>query len=293
MKNYGIAFTIPKKIAGKFSLPVLGMGTYGIGGRDVRDKDNDDERDILSIQNALETGITHIDTAESYADGYSEILIGKAIKKYDRKKIFITTKVRRSHLRYDDIIRSAQNSIKRIGIDSIDLYLIHAPNKDIPMKESMKAMDFLVENQIIKNIGVSNFNSELLKEAMSYTKYSIVNNQIHYNLSARSYEKDGTLEFCKKNKILITAYRILGYDQYAPKGEEILDIMSKKYNKTKSQIALRWVLQKQNIVALVKSLNPEHLKDNLGAIGWRIAPEDEKYLGTNFPEGFTMNTPYI
>lgn len=286
MNKMAEVFQIPKKSANDFSLPVLGIGTYLI-------ETMGEENGVQILQHALSSGFAHIDTAEGYADGYSEALVGKAIKKFNRKGLFITTKVKRSHLHYDDIIRSAKESMERLGTNYLDLYLIHAPNKDIPIKESMAAMDFLIENELIKNIGVSNFNSSLLEEAMGNTKNRIVNNQVHFNLSARYYEKDGTLEFCEKNNIIVTAYRVLGYNQYTPRAIEILENLSKKYRKTISQIALNWVLNKPNIVAIVKSSNKEHLKDNCEAVGWKMEAEDITFLNNNFPEGTTMNIPSI
>jgi diketogulonate reductase-like aldo/keto reductase len=290
MNNKKHKLYIPKKSVKNFSLPILGLGTYGIGGLDKRNFNSNDGDEIQALQDAFSAGVTYIDTAESYADGYAEVLIGKAIKNLDRSNLFICTKVRKSNLRYDDIIRSAKGSLGRLGVDNVDLYLIHSPNKDVPIKESMKAMDFLLENQLVKNIGVSNFNLKSLEEAMSYTKYSIVNNQIHYNLTARAYEEDGTLDFCNKNKILVTAYRVIGFDQYKSYGLEILKRLSKKYEKTVSQIALSWILQKPNIVTLVQTKNLKHLIENISVIGWQMELEDRIFLDNNFPKGVTINT---
>src|SRR3989344_8670366 len=209
---------IPLRHAADFSLPVLGLGTWGIGGYDYRDPLNNDEDQIKNLQEAIRLGFTHLDTAEGYAEGYSETLTGKAIKDFDRRELFIATKVRRRNLKYDDVIKAAQESLKRLGTSWIDLYLIHAPNPQIPIKETMRAMDTLKENGLIKNIGVSNFTTDLLEEALTHTKYGVVNNQIHYNLSARDYETNGTIDFCKKNGILVTAYRAVGYGQYTPEG---------------------------------------------------------------------------
>lgn len=290
MNNKNDKLYIPKKSAKKFSLPIMGLGTYGIGGLDRRNPNNDDDYQIRALQDAFSLGVTYIDTAESYADGYAEVLIGKAIKNFDRSNLFICTKVRKSNLHYNDIIRSAKGSLERLGVNSIDLYLIHSLNENIPVRESMKAMDFLLENQLVKNIGVSNFNLKSLEEAMSYTKYTIVNNQIHYNLTARAYEEDGTLNFCNKNKILVTAYRVIGFGQYQSYGLEILKRLSKKYKKTVSQIALSWILSKPNIVTLVQTTNLKHLIENISVIGWQMDLEDQIFLDNSFPKGVTINT---
>ena len=279
---------IPKKRAGDFELPVLGFGTWEMSGRFERDPQNDDERDIKIIQTAIKLGITHIDTAEIYAGGYTETLISKAIQKIDRDKLFITTKVSWEHLKYDEVIRAAKGSLKRLEIDKIDLYLIHGPDSNVSLKETMRAMDYLLENEITRYIGVSNFDVPLIEEAQSHTKYKIVNNQIHYNLLARTYEENNTLEYCHKNNILVTAYRPIEKGEILESENEILDRLTKKYNKTKVQIAINWLINKPNIVTLIKTSNADHLKENLGALGWQLESEDEKDLDQNFPHGETL-----
>lgn len=291
MANGNRITTIAEKRSNGFALPVLGLGTYQMGGNDRRNPNNDDDRDVETVKMALGLGFKHIDTAESYADGYAEAIVGQAVKNLDRESLIIATKVRRSNLHYDDVIRSAKASLERLAIKYLDLYLIHGPSPDISLEESMKAMDYLLENELIKNIGVSNFDIPLLEKAMEHTKYRVVNNQIHYGLSARAYEKNGTLDFCRKNNILVTAFRVIGYSQFDSSGQEILARLSKKYNKTPTQIALNWTINKPNIVALVKSSRPEHLTENLAALTWTLDTEDEKYLDTNFPEGETINIP--
>ena len=276
------------KCADGFCLPVLGFGTYRMGGETERDLANDDQRDIAAIQAAVALGMHHLDTAELYANGYCETLVGQAIKPLDRQQLFITTKVRASNLHYDDVIAAAKRSLERLGIKQIDLYLIHRPNPAIPLEESIRAMDFLLEHELIKNIGVSNFNVEQLTTAMAATKYRIVSNQIHYNLSARAYEQNGTIEFCQKNNILVTAYRMVGYDQLTA-GAGLLEPLAKKYQKTPVQIAINWLTSQPNVVGLVKSTNPDHLQENLGALDWQLTEEDAEHLGRNFPLGETIN----
>jgi len=282
---------IPLKSVANFSLPVLGLGTWGIGGYDNRDPLNNDEDQIKKLRKAIRLGFNHLDTAEGYAEGYSEILTGKAIKDFNRRKLFIATKVRRRNLQYDNLIKAAQESLKRLDTPWIDLYLIHASNPEIPLLETMRALDTLKENELIKNIGVSNFNIPLLQEAMAYTKYGIVNNQIHFNLAVRDYEENMTLDFCQKNGIIVTAYRAVRHDQYGPKGLAILQNLAKKYQKTPTQITLSWLSQKSNIVTLVKSSNLEHLKENIDAFSFNLDHSDVKFLDEKFPRSKAINLP--
>ncbi|OGY63555.1 MAG: hypothetical protein A3I89_02035 [Candidatus Harrisonbacteria bacterium RIFCSPLOWO2_02_FULL_41_11] len=270
-------------------LPVLGLGTYRIGGDHERDLHNDDDGQIQSIRKALNAGIKHIDTAESYAAGHAEMLIGKAIADFDRKDLFITTKVSRRHHHYKDVLESAQASLARLGIPYLDLYLLHAPHPEIPFRETFKAMNELVEKGTVRFIGVSNFTAVQLEQAKQYSQYPITCNQIHYSLSARDYERDGTLEYCRANGILVVAYRAMGDEGTPAVGWSLLEEMAKKYRKTAKQIALRWVIQQPNVVGLAKMIQPQHLQENLDALTWELASEDMERLTDDFPIGVTIN----
>ncbi|MFH1395773.1 MAG: aldo/keto reductase [archaeon] len=268
-----------KKLSTGFNLPVLGFGTWAMGGLKVKDTTHDKE-DINAIKTALKLGITHIDTAESYSQGHSEELVGEAINEFDRKTLFITTKVAPQNFHYDDLINSAKNSLKRLQVDYIDLYLLHSPNPEIPIEESMKAMDYLVEQGMVRNIGISNFSVDEMKKAQACTKNKIVTNQIDYSLLVRNKSKyvekmeSEIIPYCQENDILVTAYKPLALGRLGKENFPLLKELAERYNKTPAQIALNWVISKKNIVAIFKSTNPEHIKENLGALGWKLEPED-------------------
>ncbi|MFH1509443.1 MAG: aldo/keto reductase [bacterium] len=284
-------YSISTKTAGEFSLPVFGLGTWKMGGERERDPNNDDTKDIKAIKKAIELGVTHIDTAEVYAAGHAEELVHEAIKDVPREKLFITTKVKGENLKPFDLKRSMKASLKRLGLDHVDLYLIHWSSLDVPLKKTMPAMDYLLEHELTKNIGVSNFDVPLVEEAASLTKYKIVNNQIHYNLSARDYETNGTIEYCQKNNILVTAYRPLDKGVFATGNNDILRRLADKYQKPPSQIAINWLLSKPNIVTLVKTSNIDHLQENLGALEWKLDDIDIDDLNKHFPRGETLHLP--
>ncbi len=252
------------------------------------DPDNDDERDIAAIRAAFDAGITHIDTAEIYAAGHTEELVGEAIADLPREKLFITSKVATYHLRYDQVLAAAEGSLKRLGLKYLDLYLIHGPDPEVPLKETMRAMAKLREQGLIRNIGVSNFIPELIAEAQKFCSYRIVNNQINYSLEARGHDEVGTLEYCAKNQILVMAYRPLAKGVFSVEGQQMLQKLGQKYQKPPLAVALNWVLGKPNVVALVKTSNPQHLRENLVALGWRLDSEDEQALDERFPAGETM-----
>jgi len=221
-----------KKLKSGFELPVFGFGTWAVGGRETRDPFNDDKADINAIKIAIELGITHIDTAEMYAGGHAEELVAEAIRGFDRSNLIIVTKVLPEHLHYYDLINSAMKSLKRLRTDYIDIYLIHSPNPSIDIRETMKAMDYLVEKGYIRNIGVSNFDVGEFMEAKENTSNKIVCNQVYYNLIHREPVIDGSLEYAQKNDVIIVAWRPLEKGLFSRAKFDLLEKLSKKYGKT-------------------------------------------------------------
>ncbi len=256
-------------------IPSIGMGTWGIGGGLTPDYSRDKEF-ITLLREGIKLGLTLIDTAEMYGAGHSEELVGEAIKEFHRENIFIITKVLPENLRYNDLIKSAEKSLKRLKTDYIDLYLIHAPNPRIPLKESMKAMEKLKEEGLIKFIGVSNFNVTEMKEAQKYLKNTkIVANQVEYSLFYRKIEKD-ILPYCEKNGITIIAYSPLARG-VIPK-DKFINKIAAKYNKTASQLAINWLIRKPNVIAIPKSSKIERLKEFAEAADWELSKEDEEII---------------
>ena len=198
-----------KKLSNGIKIPAIAIGTCLMGGNDYGPPDySHDDEYINIIKEAIKLGFNHIDTAEMYGGGHTEELIGKAIKGFNRKKLFITTKVSPENLKYDNLIQSAKNSLKRLGTDYIDLYLIHRPNPEIPIKETMEAMNYLVNNKVVKSIGVSFFNITELKEAQKHSKYPIVANQLKFSLYKASDIK--TIKYCQDKGIIVMAYKVFG-----------------------------------------------------------------------------------
>ncbi|HET9946559.1 MAG TPA: aldo/keto reductase [Patescibacteria group bacterium] len=272
-----------KKLQNGFEMPVFGLGTWQMGGRHEHDLNNNDDADIAAVRQALDAGITHIDTAESYAQGYAEVLVGKAIKPYDRSKIFLASKAHQENLSYERIIHSAKESLKRLQTDYLDLYYAHRFNPDIPLKETMRGMDSLVEEGLIRHIAVSNFTVEQCKEAQSYTKHKIVANQLHLNLQYREAERKGLVEYCQQNDIFFVAWRPLQKGMLLEEKSGVLFEMMQKYKKTAAQIAINWLISQKNMVTLSKMGSKEHLKENLGALGWEMEKEDIARLDKEFP----------
>jgi diketogulonate reductase-like aldo/keto reductase len=269
------------------SVAAIGLGTWNMGGRESPDY-RDDERLIEAIRYAVELGMNHIDTAEMYAAGHAEELVGEAVKQFSRDEVFIATKVWPSNLRYEDVIRSCRRSLERLQLKYVDLYMVHWPNPRIPLQETMKATEKLVKDGLVRYIGVSNFDVELLEEAMNALKREeIVANQVEYSLEAREVERE-LIPFCERNGITVTAYTPLGKGRIpaeaasnTPRGK-ILAEMAQRYGKTPVQIALNWVIWRPNVITIPKAARKEHLEENAGAAGWRLTEEDYKRLSAAY-----------
>jgi diketogulonate reductase-like aldo/keto reductase len=281
--------TIPtKKLTNGFQIPVYGLGTWQMGGRLEHNVDNDDARDIQAIRDAIDAGVTHIDTAEKYADGYTETLIGKALVGYDRSKLFLVSKVKKENLAYDQVIASCKASLERLGTSYLDLYLIHFYNPDIPLAETFRALDELKEQGLIRNIGVCNFTKERLADAQSLTKNKIVCNQVHYNLIFRECEQTGLLKYCQQNDIFLTAWRPTQYAEIA-QTVPLMEEMCAKYQKTPIQIALNWLTSQPNVITISKTSRREHLEENIGAFNWALDAEDIEKLRKEYPGQQTVS----
>ena len=268
---------------GNFALPVIGLGTWGLGGFYQRDYSSDDARDISVIQSAIAAGVTHIDVAEIYAEGHTETLVGQAIKNFDRSKLIITSKVHPDHFTARALIEACEGSLERLQIEYLDLYLLHAPNQFVPIAETMTGLAKVVAKGYVKHIGGSNFSKEDLAEAQKAGAIPLVNNQINYSLEARGWEDDGTIAYCKKEGMLVTAYRPLGQGKIL--SQPLLQSIASKYGKTPAQVAINWLITKPGVVTLVKCATAEHLRENFGAIGWELDEEDTSALNTKFPRG--------
>lgn len=283
MTAQGKAVYIPtKKLKSGFELPVYGLGLWQMGGRWETDTSKD-SNEIRAIQEAIEVGITHIDTAESYGNGHAEELLNKAIEGYDRSKLFIASKVSASNQSYDDLRRSFEASLKRIGTDYIDLYMLHRyPEPGIPIADTMRALDELVEQGAIKYIGLCNMSPNRFQEAQKHTKNKLVCNQVHYNVQYREIEDKGVLDFCQQNDVMCVAWRPVQKGTLPT--SSLLDELAKKYGKTPMQIAINWLISQDNVVTLSKTSSSEHLMENLGAIGWTMEADDVGRIRREFPD---------
>ena len=253
-----------------FKVSKIGIGTWKLGINPAEE--------ISAIKYALNEGVNFIDTAEMYG---TETLVSKAIKGYDRNSVFIATKVSPHNFNYDNLIKACNKSLERLNIKYIDLYQLHFPNYKISMKETFAALEYLVREGKVLNIGVSNFNLDELKKAELILKENkICSNQIEYSILVRRLH-DQIVNYCKNNKIEIIAYSPLlrgnMYRKRNVKTNEIFEELTKKYNATTAQIALSWLISK-NTIPIPKSGSIEHMKENINAINIKLSANDIKTL---------------
>jgi diketogulonate reductase-like aldo/keto reductase len=251
-------------------LPRVGLGTWAMGGQMTADGSRDDFW-VELIRRALDMGYRHIDTAEMYGAGHAEELVGEAIRGRDRGELFITSKVQAENLRADAVRRAFEGSLRRLGTDYLDLYLIHWPNPQVPLAETFEALNELARRGAARRLGVSNFSSEQTAEARSLSSVPLATNQVEYNLFRREAEQDGVLELCQKQGILLTAYEPLGKGRLP--ADRRLQRLAADHGLTVGQAGLGWVLRRPKVVTICMSANPAHLEENLGAAELQLPDE--------------------
>lgn len=258
-----------KKFSNGNKVHPIGIGTWGIGGGMLASFRHD-EHDIEAIKYSLKKGQNHIDTAEMYGAGHSEEVVGQSIKGFDRKKIFIATKVWRNNATADRIPKAAEGSLKRLDTDYVDLLYIHACWSENNIDDYIKGLNKAQDERFTKAIGVSNFNVQQLEKALSLTKHQIVALQNHYN-TGYQHEVDAEMKkLCKSNNIMIVAYSPL---ESAFRKKIILEL-SKKYKKSAAQIALNWLILQDNVVTIPKAAKRSHIRENLSSIGFELERQD-------------------
>ena len=268
----------------KVEIPVLGLGTWGIGGFSIRHLDGEEDA-VRALRLGVDLGMSFIDTAEMYANGHSEEVVAQAVGK-GREKVFIATKVSAQNLSHERVLRSCESSLKRLKTNYVDLYQVHWPNPRISISETMKGMEQLVAEGKVRNIGVSNFSVQQTREAQdALSKVDLASNQVEYNLVERSIEED-LLPYCTREHVTIIAYSPVARGNIAHGGRDkrwrTLDDIARKYDKTRAQVALNWLIAKEPVVAIPKAPNLQHVRENAATVGWNLSREDHDILSAAF-----------
>jgi diketogulonate reductase-like aldo/keto reductase len=241
----------------KSHIPVLGFGTWELTGHEGK----------LAIQHALEVGYRHFDTADAY--GNHEI-VGEVIREstIQRNDLFITSKVWRTDLEPEKIKSNAERFLDELQTDYLDLLLIHWPNDEVPVNESLDAMEQLRKDGLVNSIGVSNFTVEHLEAIREIDHLDISNNQVEIHPTL--YQKE-LIQYCQDNNISVTAYSPLGNGNDL--GHDELNEIAKKHEKPVSQVIINWLLSK-GLIVLPRSSNRDHIEENFRATEWELDNED-------------------
>ena len=250
------------KLNNGIEIPYIGLGTYQLKGKIAHE----------SVNVALEAGYRLIDTAESY---YNEKEVGGAIKnsRIPRNEIFVTTKLANENHGYDNTLRAFEDSLKRLGLDYIDLYLIHWPSSKL-RNETWKAFESILQNGFCRSIGVSNYTVRHLKELLRISSTIPAVNQVEFN--PYIYQKE-ILDLCRGKNIQLEGYTPLARTKKF--NESILKNISEKYGKSKAQILIRWSLQ-HNVITIPKSSNENRIKENINVFDFEIADDDMEKLNS-------------
>jgi diketogulonate reductase-like aldo/keto reductase len=250
-------------------LPVMGLGTWTMGGSSQPDR-SQDQRALQALAAAFAIGYTHIDTAEMYANGHAEELVGQALHDLDRRRFFLTTKVRPPNLGYRRALQSIDGSLRRLGVEQIDLFLIHWRDQT-PLAETFRALNEAVRAGKVRTLGVSNFDLAELQEAQALSETPIVTNQVPYSVATRSYVRNGVVPYCQQHGIVVTAYSPVEEGRLHVK--TALAEIAVQHGATPYQIALAWLVKQPWVITIPMSHNPVHLQQNWDAAAITLTPE--------------------
>ena len=258
-------------------VPKIGFGTWSIGGKSGADPAGD-SKSLAALRSALELGYSHFDTAEIYASGHAEELLGEAVRASgkNRADLLITSKVSPGHLRPEAVLKACAQSLKRLKMEYLDIYLIHWPNPLIRLEETFAALNQLVRAGKVKHVGVSNFNLKLLRRAQELCETPILTDQVPYRLPDRTYAENGVLAYCQQNDILLTAYSPVKFRSI--KVNSALKKIANDHSASTFQIALAWLIAQPRVISIPMSFNPAHQKENLQAVEIELSSDEMAQL---------------
>ncbi|MGV1833782.1 aldo/keto reductase [Rhizobium rhizogenes] len=262
--------TLPSGI----TVPALGQGTWNMGENAARAKD-----EIASLRAGLDLGMTLLDTAEMYADGGSEEIVGRAIEGR-RDEVFLVSKVYPHNASRKGTIEACERSLKRMNTDRIDLYLLHWRGEH-PLAETVAAFESLKASGKIGAWGVSNFDVGDMEELFAVPNgRNVAANQVLYNLARRGIEYD-VLPWCQERNIPIMAYSPIEQGRLLHHPDLIH--IAKTYQATPAQVALAFLLERDGVIAIPKSSNTQRVAENRDAVSLDISDEDWATLDAAFP----------
>ena len=249
---------IPNVSANGAEIPALGFGTWPLKG----------EVCIAAVSAALDAGYRHIDTAAMYQN---ECEVGEAIRNHavPRDEIFLTTKVWHSDLRHDALIASAEASLAHLGVDQVDLLLIHWPSWEMPIAEQVGNLCDAKRRGLARHIGVSNFPSRMVEEAVAVANEPLVANQIEYH---PFQDQSAVLAACRRHGLALTAYSPIARGRVSE--SPVIEAIARQKGKSEAQIALRWLIQQPGVAAIPKSANPARIQANMAITDFDLTDDE-------------------
>jgi 2,5-diketo-D-gluconate reductase B len=244
------------------AIPVLGFGTYGMSRRDM----------LRMIPAALHAGFRHIDTAQIYGN---EAEVGEGITRsgIPRHEVFVTTKVWVANYPRARFAASVDESLRKLRTDYIDLLLLHWPLDVVPLSDQIEGLNATVSAGKVRHIGVSNFNTTLLDEAVRLSEIPLVTNQFEYHpYLAQSKIMAST----RRHGMAVTAYCAMAVGRVF--SDPVLKRIAERYGKSVSQVVLRWLMEQDGVVALSRSVNEERVAENFAIFDFELSPEDREAI---------------
>lgn len=259
---------------GDDTVPALGQGTWGCGERASRRED-----EIAALRTGFELGLTLVDTAEMYAGGGAEELLGAALGSR-RDEMFLVSKVLPHNASARGTVEACRRSLARLRTDRIDLYLLHWPGS-IPLDETLAGFDQLASAGEIRYWGVSNFDAANMAElAECHSRSDVAANQVLYNLTRRGVEHD-LLPWCAANQLPVMAYSPIEQGRLLEHPD--ISAVARRHDATPAQVALAWVLRRDDMCTIPKAASPAHVRDNHGALDVVLTEDDLAALDHAFP----------
>jgi len=255
-------------------LPVLGQGTWHMG-----QHRSERAREVAALQLGFDLGMTLVDTAEMYANGGSEVVVGEALRGR-REQVFVVTKVLPENASRGGTLRAAERSLRRLATDWIDLYLLHWPGRH-PIEGTLESFDELRRAGKIRHYGVSNLDLPQMQRAEKLPLGpNIVADQVLYNLGRRGVER-GLLPWCVARGIVVMAYSPLEQGELWRKPS--LREVARRHGCTLAQVALAWCVRQPGVIAIPKAGDPRHVRENAAAADLELSEQDVAELDADFP----------
>jgi diketogulonate reductase-like aldo/keto reductase len=255
-------------------IPVLGQGTWHLAENPSRR-----ETEVASLRLGIDLGMTLIDTAEMYADGATEALVGEAIAGR-RDQVFLVSKVLPRNATLPGTMAACEGSLRRLGTDRLDLYLVHWRGR-VPLQETVEAFNLLIQAGRIRHWGVSNFDVKDMTELASLPGGAAVEtDQVLYNLMRRGIEWE-LLPWCQELRIPIMAYAPI--EQGRLLGHPVLASVAARHGATPAQVAIAWVLRQELVSTIPQAGTPSHVRENREALDIHLTDEDFAALDAAFP----------